>query len=557
MIMKPSFFLVLLTILHTKHNLFACLDDEIDLANNFHSENSQNIELDNDVISSDSGTHILVFGGGYSASGNQVSLESNVKYFHKIMNNLNLNDALKYTLFADGNDSARDLQFFDPKYKVPKINEILAELFGNPKTIYHQYRSNKLTLNGPSSLEMINRWFDRRKNSNQSDQNIIYFTGHGGKGDTKKPHNTTAYLWSNSRLKVSEFVKKLDQLPIEQSTFVIMVQCYSGGFANIIFEDGDPQKKFSNHSRAGFFSTIQSRVAAGCTPDIREENYQEYSTSFWEALSGVSRIGEKVNRPDYNEDGYTSLMEAHSYVCIHSETIDIPIKTSDVLLRKYVGNSPTSSQDNEKNKNFFEKYIPKIFSQDNNSTKLSKRIEGVTKKEFEQYAQPEEKAVLSALLKKLEINGEYPIKEITKLSEKLKKEKGQIEKEKKKHTDNKNKHRDTLRKRLKKIYPELVNPYHPVVSNLFQTAEKQKILDMINRDDLWKNLLNEKKEIQKFESQKFLIEKKEAKVIRTRRCLENIFFTKILLQQGSDDEKKNFRKLQNLERTIPSKSWKN
>ena len=128
---------------------------------------------------------------------------------------------------------------------------------------------------------MINRWFDRRKNSNQSDQNIIYFTGHGGKGDTKKPHNTTAYLWSNSRLKVSDFVKKLDQLPIEQSTFVIVVQCYSGGFANIIFEDGDPQKKFSNHSRAGFFSTIQSRVAAGCTPDIREENYQEYSTSFW------------------------------------------------------------------------------------------------------------------------------------------------------------------------------------------------------------------------------------------------------------------------------------
>ena len=161
-------------------------------------------------------------------------------------------------------------------------------------------------------------------------------------------------------------------------------------------------------------------------------------------------LEEKVNRPDYNEDGYTSLMEAHSYVCIHSETIDIPIKTSDVLLRKYVENTTTSSQDNEKNKNFFEKYIPKIFSQDNNSTKLSKRIEGITKKEFEQYAQPEEKAVLRALLKKLEINGEYPIKEITKLSEKLKKEKGQIEKEKKKHTDNKNKHRDTLRKGLRK-----------------------------------------------------------------------------------------------------------
>ena len=110
------------------------------------------------------------------------------------MNNLNLNDTLNYTLFADGNDSARDLQFFDPKYKVPKINEILAELFGNPKTIYHQYRSNMLNLNGPSSSEMINRWFDRRKNSNQSDQNIIYFTGHGGKGDTKTTRYNSIFM---------------------------------------------------------------------------------------------------------------------------------------------------------------------------------------------------------------------------------------------------------------------------------------------------------------------------------------------------------------------------
>ena len=86
-------------------------------------------------------------------------------------------------------------------------------------------------------------------------------------------------------------------------------------------------------------------------------------------MSGVSRIGDKVNRPDYNGDGYTSLMEAHSYVCIHSETIDIPIKTSDVLLRKYVGNSPTSSQENKKKIKTFEKYIPKIFSQDNNLDK--------------------------------------------------------------------------------------------------------------------------------------------------------------------------------------------
>jgi hypothetical protein len=79
---------------------------------------------------------------------------------------------------------------------------------------------------------------------------------------------------------------------------------------------------------------------------------------------------------------------------------------------------------------------------------------------------------------------------------------------------------------------------------------------MINQDDLWKKLLNEKIDIQKFESQKFLIEKKEAKLLRARRCLENIFLTKKLMFEGTDTEKENFKKLQKLERTIPERNWR-
>ena len=503
----------------------------------------------------DSRTRVLVLGGGYSASGNQISLENNVKYFRKIRSELNLENASEQTYFADGNETGRDIQFFDPNYKVPLINKVLAELFGNSKTIYHQYRSNLLNPDGPSSLKLLDQWFEKRKLITEPSNNLIYFTGHGGKGETKKPYNTSAYLWSNAKLKVSEFVKKLDTIPENDPTFLVMVQCYSGGFANVIFKDGDPNKSFSNHSRAGFFSTLQSRVAAGCTPDIREENYQEYSTSFWEALSGLSRIGKPVVKPDYNQDGSTSLMEAHSYVSIHSETIDVPIKTSDVLLRKYLTINPSSIEKSEKGKSIFQKYIPKIFSLDNNSTKSKKLIEESTIEEFEEFAQSEEKVVFIELLKKLEIKNKYPLKEIKELSEKLKKQKGLVEKDKKKHLELKNKHRDTLRKRLKNKYPELVNPYHPIVTNLFQPPEKQKILAMINQDDLWKKLLNEKNNIQKFESQKFLIEKKEAKVLRVKRCLENIFLTKKLMQEGTDTEKENFRKLQRLERTIPEENW--
>ena len=42
-----------------------------------------------------------------------------------------------------------------------------------------------------------------------------------------------------------------------------------------------------------------------------------------------------VERPDYDKDGRTSLAEAHAYVLINSDTIDIPVCTSDVLLRQF------------------------------------------------------------------------------------------------------------------------------------------------------------------------------------------------------------------------------
>ncbi|MBT7740278.1 MAG: hypothetical protein HN727_00610, partial [Opitutae bacterium] len=45
---------------------------------------------------------ILIAGGGYSPSGNQISLESNVKYFRRVMGMLGLEDAETRTLFADG-----------------------------------------------------------------------------------------------------------------------------------------------------------------------------------------------------------------------------------------------------------------------------------------------------------------------------------------------------------------------------------------------------------------------------------------------------------------------
>ena len=501
-------------------------------------------------------SNILIFGGGYSASGNQISLESNVRYFRKIRDNIGLANASIYTYFADGKDAGRDLQFFDPSFSVPDINLVFAELFGKTNGIANQYRTNQLNPNGSSSIANVDQWFDQIKKSKLTKKNLIYFTGHGGKGDTKNPHNTTAYLWSNVKLKVADFVKKLDQLPLKQSTILIMVQCYSGGFANVLFENGDPKKEMSKHARAGFFSTIQTRVAAGCTPDIREENYQEYSTSFWEALSGESRIGKKINKPDYNLDGKTSLMEAHSYVSINSNTIDIPIKTSDVLLRKFLPDEfkikKTTPKKSEPLDKLVDKDLPKLLKKDSNSTKPNNTLmlEDFEKSILSNWANPEEKAIFLGISKVLNLKEDFPGKEIKKLQEQFKKEREGVQKEKKKALDQKNKYRDELRKILLSKHPEISNPYHPTTTHLLSTNQKQGILEIVNQKGIWRKLLEEKEKAKKLELQRFIIEKQEVKIMRLRRCIENIILAHQLPEKGSLDQNKKYNQLISLERSI-------
>src|SRR2546423_15445897 len=71
--------------------------------------------------------HFLTIGGGSSASNNQVSLEKNVLFLQRYLNASGLGSVPHEILFSDGNGGARDLQFEDPNFETPRVNELLAE----------------------------------------------------------------------------------------------------------------------------------------------------------------------------------------------------------------------------------------------------------------------------------------------------------------------------------------------------------------------------------------------------------------------------------------------
>lgn len=279
----------------------------------------------------------LTIGGGYSPSGNQASLEKNILFYQRLLDS-NKPDVSSHGLFfAGGNSGRKDLQVMD-KQSLPKATRLMAEFFGSEKELGLSYRSHNIDdVRGPSKPLNVKLWLQETGSLMKSgDRLIMYVTTHGkGSDDRSNRYDTSISMWGNSSLKVSEIVGMLDKLPEGVEVIAVMVQCHAGGFARFIFNEGDPQKGLSQQKRVGFFATVHDRPAAGCTPDVDEAGYVEYSTYFWAAIAGQDRLGNAIDVPDYNKDGRISLSEAHAYTVLTADTIDLPIKSSEEFLRAH------------------------------------------------------------------------------------------------------------------------------------------------------------------------------------------------------------------------------
>lgn len=279
--------------------------------------------------------YILTVAGGFSPQGNQASLEANVLFFQELVENQYHETANHKIYFADGFDSRSDLQVLaaKPQPKSPAY-ELLIRAFDldRPKIEYRNHEVKQIS--GAIVPQEIRSGFDAVKEQIvHGDRLVVYVTAHGNAAKGKDKMNTTIACWNRKELSMREFSGWLDELPDQVPVVLIMAQCYCGGFVNAMFEDGDSQNELAKATRVGFFAQRHDLAAAGCRPDI--ENDEEYSSYFWGAVSGKLRSGKPVVSADFNQDGRVSFAEAHAFAVMESPTIDIPLRTSDEFLRRY------------------------------------------------------------------------------------------------------------------------------------------------------------------------------------------------------------------------------
>ncbi|MEM9656910.1 MAG: hypothetical protein AAF961_00985 [Planctomycetota bacterium] len=390
--------------------------------------------------------HFLTIGGGYDPSGNQISLERNVAFLQQTLAERYRQPPPHDVFFADGDAPERDLVFLDScgLDNCQPAQRMMCEVFGCADSAGLRYRNHEVAdVRGPTEREAIRRRFrELGRQLNAGDRLFVYVTAHGGAGGDEygddydyeydeveeqwvaressggeaslyEDFNTSLYLWDSESVEASEFGRWLDRIPPEVDVVLVMVQCYAGGFANAIYQRNDPELGLSPARRCGFFAQVHDRGAAGCTPEANEIEYEEYSSYFWAALRGSSRGGEPITSADYDGDRQVSLAEAHSYAVIESDTIDIPVRTSDVFLRRYSRLGGAVAEDDQSDEGgAVSRLFGNVFSAKKQPPQQELQEASGSLADLAAQARPDQRAVLEQLPSKLGMSGETTVEAV-------------------------------------------------------------------------------------------------------------------------------------------------
>ncbi len=259
----------------------------------------------------------LIVGGGPDRAHNQVAIESNVRYVSHLLPPR----APFHVLFTDGDLMSENVQF--------RLDDQRLD-----------YRTPDLPrLDGPADPNRVRAEIDALAGEARAQPAggvLLYFTGHGSPNARSGYADNAFDLWAGRVMTVRDLASALKTFPTSTPIALVMVQCYSGAFANVLFENGNPAGATIEQHVAGFFAATPQRTAAGCTPEINEADYRDFTSYFFAALSGVDRMGAPVSDADYDRDGRVGMNEAFAYSLLNDRSIDTPVCTSDAFLRRFV-----------------------------------------------------------------------------------------------------------------------------------------------------------------------------------------------------------------------------
>jgi hypothetical protein len=279
------------------------------------------------------GTKVWLIGGGNTAGNSQGQIEENVRWLQEI---LKAGGIPFRTYFTSGTRPERDVIYFAAPQERDLHFDRILRVFGDASDYATRMRRNTLErIDGSTEKELLvdglGRDFARVE---APDSVLIVYNGHGD-ADFEDTSRNALKLWRDGRLSVSEFGTVLDRIDRRATVRFVMTQCFSGAFARIAIEPPGGINA-GGQNRCGFFSQSDTREAEGCDLGINRAEFRDYTTYFFAALTGKTRLGDPIPVSDIDSDqsGHVSFDEAHYYTLKHGRSMDLPRSTSEVYLEK-------------------------------------------------------------------------------------------------------------------------------------------------------------------------------------------------------------------------------
>jgi hypothetical protein len=501
--------------------------------------------------------YFLTIGGGYSPTGNQLSLERNVIFQQSVLAEQRPDKPRHDVYFADGNDAMRDLQCRDPDFErnCPPARRMMAELFGDADSMDLFYRTHQVQgLAGPAEKSLIRRRMrDLARELRPGDRLLVYVTGHGGPADDsddddddyeyeyddesqtwrareRRPegeedrnrYDTSFYMWGSDSVSASEFAGWLDRMPYEVEVVLVMVQCFAGGFAHTIFQQADADLGLAPHARCGFFAQVHNRGAAGCTADANEADYEEYSSYFWSALGGRTRTGEEIGSADYNRDEQVSFAEAHAFAIIESDTIDVPVRTTGALLQRY-SRQPRSRRrrSNNDDENSFGRILGSLGGQGARPNPQGLIQASGPLARLMESARPDQRAILERLPAKLGLGPNATVEDARRKLREVRGDSNSAGSRLRRATETQERSLERVQEELREIWPELNADLPPLAIEL-ASNRADEFAETVEALPSYKALRRAKERVHQLSEERMKIEREEARLQRLLQTCETV-----------------------------------
>ncbi len=232
--------------------------------------------------------HALLLNGGGQPSSNYYSHVDHLRRLIGLLDAAAL-DRSRITVFSgDGDDPGLDLatregELPDDFWLLPKAS--LARWL-RPPIVYENTEIAGFALR-PALKSALHEWFVREGAQLDGDDTLLFYVTDHGKGSPDDGYlDNEITLWREA-LTVTDARALFELLDPEVRVVMVMSQCFSGGFAQLLFDaDGAPP----DGHRCGYFSTTSDRKAHGCYPEVSGREDVGHSHRLFTALERVGGL---------------------------------------------------------------------------------------------------------------------------------------------------------------------------------------------------------------------------------------------------------------------------